>query len=488
MTGDSGADAFISEFKHWRQQRGMSQTRLAEAMGYHRSYVSKIENGQERPARDFVQRADEVLRAGGALTRAFRDIAPEPHPPSRADPDEPGGGIRVEHDHARLTYNDGFYVAYQRRVLHNGGSEPITRYLIRMSVDRHPGSPERSHRLYRENPLTWDELQLTAKHSEGGPMHWRVKEDRDAVKQVWLLFENDEGRFPLYPGESATIEHTYTVSAGKWGRWFQRAVRLPTDRLSVELDFPADMDPVTWGTETTMSAEALPFRTAIRRTIEGDRAIFAWSTDQPPIHARYRLEWKFRAGSDIEGDAVSAATPSETMRSLGIIQADDPTLRQRTRPYRLPEEAEDARRAVAQLRSTMDQVAEVHDFSKGIGLAAPQIGIDRAVAIGRTPDGEIITLLNPRIIDESVDTDEQYEGCLSFFDVRGSVPRPLAIHVEHQDIDGRRHITAFERGVARLLAHEIDHLEGKLYTDRMLPGVEPVPVSEYGGTGQTWRY
>jgi len=121
-------------------------------------------------------------------------------------------------------------------------------------------------------------------------------------------------------------------------------------------------------------------------------------------------------------------------------------------------------------------------------LAAPQIGIDRAVAIGRTPDGEIITLLNPRIIDESVDTDEQYEGCLSFFDVRGSVPRPLAIHVEHQDIDGRRHITAFERGVARLLAHEIDHLEGKLYTDRMLPGVEPVPVSEYGDTGQTWRY
>jgi peptide deformylase len=67
-----------------------------------------------------------------------------------------------------------------------------------------------------------------------------------------------------------------------------------------------------------------------------------------------------------------------------------------------------------------------------------------------------VTLLNPRVIEESPQTDEQYEGCLSFFDVRGMVPRPLVLHVEHQAIDGERHITIFEKGLARLAAHEID--------------------------------
>ncbi|MEU2626617.1 peptide deformylase [Kitasatospora sp. NPDC007106] len=110
-----------------------------------------------------------------------------------------------------------------------------------------------------------------------------------------------------------------------------------------------------------------------------------------------------------------------------------------------------------------------------MGVAAPQLGIDRAVAIVRTADAETITLLNPRVIEESAETDEQYEGCWSFFDVRGMVPRPRAITVEHQEIDGQRRITIFENAVVRLVAHEIDHLEGVLYTARMRPGVEPVP-------------
>ena len=47
---------------------------------------------------------------------------------------------------------------------------------------------------------------------------------------------------------------------------------------------------------------------------------------------------------------------------------------------------------------------------------------------------------------------------------------------------------AFERGMARLVGHEIDHLEGKLYTDRMTPGTTLVPLEEYRGTGTPWRY
>jgi peptide deformylase len=123
-----------------------------------------------------------------------------------------------------------------------------------------------------------------------------------------------------------------------------------------------------------------------------------------------------------------------------------------------------------------------------MGLAAPQIGIGRAAAVVQTADGDSITLLNPRIIDQATATDEQYEGCLSFFDVRGMVPRPLEIEVEHQTVDGETRITTFDHGTARLVAHEVDHLYGVLYRARMRPGIEPISVSEYKGTGRQWSY
>jgi peptide deformylase len=185
---------------------------------------------------------------------------------------------------------------------------------------------------------------------------------------------------------------------------------------------------------------------------------------------------------------MTEATASERMRGVGIVQEGDPILTKTARTFTLPDEAEDARRVVAELVSAAERAATVHVFGKGMGIAAPQIGIDRAAAIVRTPEGESITLFNPRIVEESPDTDEQYEGCLSFFDVRGKVPRPLAISVEHQDIDGTERITIFERGLARLVAHEVDHLHGQLYRTRMQEGVNPIPVAEYRGTGKTWSY
>lgn len=143
---------------------------------------------------------------------------------------------------------------------------------------------------------------------------------------------------------------------------------------------------------------------------------------------------------------------------------------------------------VTALNSAAERVAQAHTFGKGMGVAAPQIGIDRAAAIVRTPEGEAITLFNPSIVEAAGEVDDQYEGCLSFFDVRGQVPRSHIIHVEHTTVDGVVKITVFERGVARLVAHEINHLHGLLYTDRMRAGIEPIPVEQYRGTGTTWRY
>ena len=97
---------------------------------------------------------------------------------------------------------------------------------------------------------------------------------------------------------------------------------------------------------------------------------------------------------------------------------------------------------VAEHNSAGVRIAAAHTFGKSLGMAAPQISIDRSAAIVHTHDGETITLLNARIIEQSGKQDEQYEGCLSFFDVRCMVPRSRRVDVEHQEIDGTQRITS----------------------------------------------
>lgn len=117
-------------------------------------------------------------------------------------------------------------------------------------------------------------------------------------------------------------------------------------------------------------------RTPISRHQEGDRTTFSWSTEGPPLDARYRLEWRFKAPG-AEDVPTERAKPSAQMQALGIVEDDDPLLREVARPFDLPEDAEDARRVIAQLQATMERVGQSHNFAKGMGLAAPQINIAR---------------------------------------------------------------------------------------------------------------
>ena len=94
------------------------------------------------------------------------------------------------------------------------------------------------------------------------------------------------------------------------------------------------------------------------------------------------------------------------------------------KPFDLPGEAAEAARILDRLTTTLDRFAAGHNFASGLGLSAPQLGIRRAAAAIRAPHGERHVLLNPRIITRSGDTDEEYEGCLSCFDVRASSTEP----------------------------------------------------------------
>ncbi|WP_310726194.1 peptide deformylase [Streptomyces sp. N2A] len=187
---------------------------------------------------------------------------------------------------------------------------------------------------------------------------------------------------------------------------------------------------------------------------------------------------------------MTVVQPSQRMREIGVVQYGAPVLAEPAHPFDLPAERGDAERAIEMLFASMERIGQVRPFAKGMGLAAPQIGIGRAAATVQPPgrDTAPIVLLNPRITAASAEMDEQYEGCLSFCDVRGLVPRPLTITVKATGLDGTTITTVYERGLARLIAHEIDHLNGLLYTARMRPGVEPIPVVEYRQTGRAWTY
>ena len=508
---ERAADEFVSALAQWRTERGMTKKQLAARMGFDPSYVSHVEGRRHKPTEDFARRAEAVLAAGGAIWQRFQEYDELRHarggvplhrdPPVPAQWLPPGTGLIVEREVAELVYTDRAYRCRVKRWLYNAGTDPVTRYLMKISVDRYPLDPSGSNRHHRQHPLTFQELDIEAVAGEGDaaePMHQRLKLDRDAAKEVWLMFANDHGQFPLYPGERTTISYAYTVGEEKWGQWFQRAVRLPTRKLTVRLNFPIEFEPQVWGVETSLAAE-VPVRTPLERHNEGDRAIFEWSTDAPALNARYRLEWRFRgAGAPTYEDMAPVHKPpvvpeqraSQRMRGAGIVQRGSDLLRQRAQHFHLPREEAAARDVIDRLLGTLDRLESLHDFSKGVGLAAPQLGLSVAAAVVRPPDSltEPVVLLNPRVVSASRETDEQYEGCLSFFDYRGLVARPLRVEVEHARFDGTRMITSFELAMARLVSHEIDHLEGRLYVDRMAAEAALVPVSEYQHTGQPWSY
>ncbi|HEX3731585.1 MAG TPA: peptide deformylase [Mycobacteriales bacterium] len=473
---------FQTAFRLMRQFDGASQERIASVVeGLTQGRVSRVMSGRDRLASlTLIERLADGLRIPGELLGLA----------ARSWEGDQASGLIVDAEHAEVQRDGREYRITVRRRLRNVGSEAVTRFLIRVDVDRYPDDHRKSNEFYRAHPLTLDELGLSA-HCGPEPMTWKLDHDRDAVKEVWLLFENPSRKFPIRPGATCEVVHSFTISDAKWGDWFEREVRLPTRYLTVVVKLPRSEDPAVWGTETSPTTDAAPIRGDIDVKDEEQSRVFRWSTNRPRLHTRYRLEW-YR--EEPPQDTVSAAPTAVSgwsgpnMSTVGIVQRGSKALRGRATRFVLPADHVEVRDVIAQLYAKLDDIRRLHEFGKGMGMAAPQLGIDRAAAVVLSRAGEAITLINPRIVEESVATDTQYEGCLSFFDVRGEVPRPLHICVEHCDPQGDKHITVFSNAVARLVAHEIDHLEGLLYTDRMPSGAEPIPVSEYRGTGQAWGY
>jgi peptide deformylase len=113
-------------------------------------------------------------------------------------------------------------------------------------------------------------------------------------------------------------------------------------------------------------------------------------------------------------------------------------------------------------------IALMHDAS-GVGLAATQIGILQRVFVIETNDGEPRALANPRLAERSTETAMDDEGCLSLQGVLVPVERHLKVTVEALDVHGAPVRLEFEELGARVVQHELDHLDGTLIIDRTDP-------------------
>ena len=150
-----------------------------------------------------------------------------------------------------------------------------------------------------------------------------------------------------------------------------------------------------------------------------------------------------------------------------IIIDDDYVLRQKCREV----EKFDERLAIL-----LDDMAETMRAADGCGLAAPQVGVLRRIAVVEVEEGKLIELINPKIIAFSGEQIEQ-EGCLSLPNRHVFTSRPMHVTVRALDRHGNTFDVSGSGLLARAFCHELDHLDGKLMIDRAAPA-DKIPAEE----------
>ncbi len=140
-----------------------------------------------------------------------------------------------------------------------------------------------------------------------------------------------------------------------------------------------------------------------------------------------------------------------------VIGADAPILRGKTK--KVPKITKDVLKL---LKDMIDTTVK----AKGAGLAAPQVNRMERVCIIMLERKRLVALINPEILWTSEEMDVMEEGCLSLPNVWVDVPRHIDIVLRFQSVDGKKHERKLSGFDARVVQHEVDHLEGILITDR----------------------
>nr|WP_319472731.1 peptide deformylase [uncultured Sphaerochaeta sp.] len=119
------------------------------------------------------------------------------------------------------------------------------------------------------------------------------------------------------------------------------------------------------------------------------------------------------------------------------------------------------------LKILVDAMFDTMDEADGVGLAAPQVGVNQRLFVIHIRGAEKRAYINPQIIETSIETSTDEEGCLSIPGVWHDVQRPARVTVQAQDVEGKVFQVKAEGLLARALQHENDHLNGVLFIDRL---------------------
>jgi peptide deformylase len=134
----------------------------------------------------------------------------------------------------------------------------------------------------------------------------------------------------------------------------------------------------------------------------------------------------------------------------------------------LREEAKPVARVDEEIKTLIKDLFDTMHASKGIGLAANQVGVAKRVAVVEAEDKDPLVLINPVIVEKS-GYEKGEEGCLSIPDLYGDIERATRVVVETERLEGGRFQVTAEGLKARAIQHEIDHLDGILFLDRLSP-------------------
>lgn len=120
----------------------------------------------------------------------------------------------------------------------------------------------------------------------------------------------------------------------------------------------------------------------------------------------------------------------------------------------------------SELNKLASAMLETMEAGNGVGLAGPQVGLRRQLFVLCEPEGEPMCLVNPEIVEMDGKAYGE-EGCLSLPGLWAQVPRATHIHVRAQDVEGNSLDFEAEDFLARIIQHEYDHLQGKVFPDRL---------------------
>ncbi len=163
---------------------------------------------------------------------------------------------------------------------------------------------------------------------------------------------------------------------------------------------------------------------------------------------------------------------SHSGRELPIVRLGAPVLRRR---------AQEVDEVSDEVRSLVDRMFATMYPAGGQGLAAPQVDVSLRIAVVDVPPhrSAVYTLLNPRVIEASEAVCRGVEGCLSMPGVSETVERPAEVTVEALDLRGEPFRLEADGELARCFQHEIDHLDGILYVDRISPLARRMLLDRY---------